>query len=87
MDDSATELLCFLAWPLQIQQWVLLLCNCLVDALPYPRMFVGWSRKGAACCDVDVRSLIRLGRKSETTTGLGERVIHALFLGMVLLLL
>ena len=34
MDDSANELLCFLVWPFQRQQWVLL-CNCLVGALPY----------------------------------------------------
>ena len=34
MDDSANELLCFLVWPLQRQQWVLL-CNRLVGALPY----------------------------------------------------
>ena len=34
MDDSANELLCFFLWPLQRQQWVLL-CNCLVGALPY----------------------------------------------------
>ena len=34
MDDSANELLCFLVWPLQRQQWALP-CNCLVDALPY----------------------------------------------------
>ena len=32
--DSANELLCFLVWPLKRQQWVLL-CNCLVGALPY----------------------------------------------------
>ena len=36
MDYSADELLCFLVWPLQRQQWVLLfICNCLVGALPY----------------------------------------------------
>ena len=34
MDDNANELLCFLVWPLQRQQWVLL-CNFLVGALPY----------------------------------------------------
>ena len=34
MDGSAYELLCFLVWPLRRQQWVLL-CNCLVGALPY----------------------------------------------------
>ena len=34
IDDSADELLCFLVWLLQRQQWVLL-CNCLVGALPY----------------------------------------------------
>ena len=34
MDDSANELLCFLVWLLQRQQWVLL-CNCLVGALRY----------------------------------------------------
>ena len=32
-DDSANELLRFLMWPFQRQQWVLL-CNCLVGALP-----------------------------------------------------
>ena len=34
MDDSANELLCFLVWPLQRQQWTLL-CNCLLGALPF----------------------------------------------------
>ena len=34
MDGSANELLCFMVWPLQIQQWVLL-CNCLVGVLQY----------------------------------------------------
>ena len=33
MDNSANELLCLLVWPLQRQQLVLL-CNCLVGALP-----------------------------------------------------
>ena len=34
MDNSTNELLCFLVWPLQRQQ-SLLLCNCLVGALSY----------------------------------------------------
>ena len=34
MDGSANELLRFLVWSLQGQQWVSL-CNCLVGALPY----------------------------------------------------
>ena len=34
MDDIANELLCFLVWPLQRQQRVLL-CYCLMGALPY----------------------------------------------------
>ena len=34
VDDSANELLCFLVWPLQRRQWVLI-CNCLMGALPY----------------------------------------------------
>ena len=34
MDDSANELLCFLVWPLQRQQWVFL-SNCLVGVLPF----------------------------------------------------
>ena len=34
MDDSTNELFCFLVWPLQRQQWVLL-CNYPVGALTY----------------------------------------------------
>ena len=34
MDDNVNELHCFLVWPLQRQQWVLL-CNRLVGALPH----------------------------------------------------
>ena len=34
MGDSANELLCFLVSPLQRQHW-LLLCDCIVGALPY----------------------------------------------------
>ena len=37
MDDSANELLSFLVWPLQRQQWVFP-CNCLVGALPYSHL-------------------------------------------------
>ena len=37
MDDSANESPCFLVWPLQRQQWVLL-CNCLVGALSFRDM-------------------------------------------------
>ena len=39
IDDSANELFLFLVWPLQRQQWVLL-CNCLVGALPYSHYVV-----------------------------------------------
>ena len=35
MDDSTNELLSLLVWPLQRQQWLLLLCNGSVGALPY----------------------------------------------------
>ena len=40
MDDSANELLCFLVWPLQRQQWVLL-CNCVVGDIHYPQHVMG----------------------------------------------
>ena len=42
MDDSTNELLRFLMWPLQRQQWVLP-CNCLVGALPYSHYVMGHS--------------------------------------------
>ena len=55
-DDSANELLCFLVWPLQSQQWVFL-CNCLVSGgaggWGYGGMGV-WECGGVRCGGVGV---------------------------------
>ena len=51
MDGSANELLCFVEWPLQRQQWVLR-CNCLVGALQYPHY--QWMMRSLPLCGVRV---------------------------------